>query len=330
MGLLSSSSTPWILDSGASDHMTGDLSLLSDIIYPKSSTFVTIANGTKTCVKGIGTIHISGLTFSSVLYLPQFPFNLLSIRKITRDFNCSVTFSSSSCVFQDLQTKRTIGGGYEKDGLYFFQESPPLALHSTASPFQWHCRLGHPSSANLRQIVPSLPNFSTFNCETCELSKHRRVSFPLRNNPPCVKPFELIHSDIWGPSRTTGLCGSKYFVTFIDDYSRLTWVFILKNRSQLFDVFKIFYAEICQQFNAHLLTFRSDNAQEYKDHNFNQFFASHGIIHQTSCVTTPQQNGIAERKNGPVLAIARGLMIQMNVPKTFWSDAILTATFLLN
>jgi transposase InsO family protein len=331
--LHSSSSPSWVIDSGASDHMTGNSSLLSHTSSPCSPSFVTVANGTKTPVQGKGTVTTSDLTLSDVLYLPEFPFNLLSVHKLTLALNCSVAFYLSHCEFQDLKTKRMIGGGFVKDGLYYFQPSStsiPSALHSTNSPYQWHCRLGHPSSVNLKHLVPTLPTFSNFNCETCELSKHHRATFKLRTDDPCLHPFELVHSDIWGPARTTGLCDARYFVTFIDDHSRLTWVYVLKDRSQLFSVFQSFYAEISNQFNAKLLAFRTDNAREYLDSAFQQFLESRGIIHQTSCVRTPQQNGIAERKNGPILAIARALMLQMNVPKIFWADAVLTASYLLN
>uniref|UniRef100_A0A2N9GSX8 Integrase catalytic domain-containing protein n=1 Tax=Fagus sylvatica TaxID=28930 RepID=A0A2N9GSX8_FAGSY len=318
---------------GASDHMTGNSSLLSHTSSPCSPSFVTVANGTKTPVQGKGTVTTSDLTLSDVLYLPEFPFNLLSVHKLTLALNCSVAFYPSHCEFQDLKTKRMIGGGFVKDGLYYFQPSStsvPSALHSTNSPYQWHCRLGHPSSVNLKHLVPTLPTFSNFNCETCELSKHHRATFKLRTDDPCLHPFELVHSDIWGPARTTGLCDARYFVTFIDDHSRLTWVYVLKDRSQLFSVFQSFYAEISNQFNAKLLAFRTDNAREYLDSAFQQFLESRGIIHQTSCVRTPQQNVIAERKNGPILAITRALMLQMNVPKLFWADAVLTAAYLLN
>ena len=94
-----------------------------------------------------------------------------------------------------------------------------------------HCRLRHPSLVNLKHLVPSLPIFSSFNCDTCELSKHQRATFKLRNDDPCLHPFELVHSDVWGPARTTGLCDACYFVTFIDDHSCLTWVYLLKDRS---------------------------------------------------------------------------------------------------
>jgi uncharacterized membrane protein YgcG len=331
--LHSSSSPSWVIDSGASDHMTGNSSLLSNISNPCSPFSVTVANGTKTPVQGIGTVSTPNLTFSNVLYLPEFPFNLLSVHKLTVALRCSIAFFPSYCVFQDLKTKRTIGGGFEKDGLYYFRPfhtSIPSALRSSVSPYQWHCRLGHPSSLNLQKLVPSLSDFSSFNCETCELSKHHRATFKLRNDEPCLHPFELVHSDVWGPARTTGLCGARYFVTFIDDHSRLTWVYVLKDRSQLFAIFQSFYAEISTQFNAKLLAFRTDNAREYTESSFQEFLTSRGIIHQTSCVRTPQQNGIAERKNGPILAIARALMLQMHVPKLFWADAVLTATYLLN
>ena len=105
---------------------------------------------------------------------------------------------------------------------------------------------------------------------------------------------------------------------------------MLKDKSQLFLSFQSFYAEISNQFNAKLLAFRTNNAREYLDSSFKQFLESRGNIHQTSCVCTPQQNGIVKRKNGPILAIARALMLQMNVPKLFWIDDVLTATYLLN
>jgi transposase InsO family protein len=92
---------------------------------------------------------------------------------------------------------------------------------------------------------------------------------------------------------------------------------VLKDRSQLFLVFKSFYVEIPYQFNAKLFVFQIDNAREYLDSSFQQFLKPRGIIHQTSCVCIPQQNGIAERKNGLIIAIARALMLQMNVPKLF-------------
>ena len=104
---------------------------------------------------------------------------------------------------------------------------------------------------------------------------------------------------------------------------------MLKDRSQLFAIFQSFYAESSNQFNVKLLAFQTDNARKYTESSFQEFLTSRGIIHQISCVHTHQQNGIAKCKNGPILAIVRALMLKMHVPKLFWADAVLTATYLL-
>ena len=81
-------------------------------------------------------------------------------------------------------------------------------------------------------------------CESCQLRKHTRVSFPKRLNNWAKSSFELVHIDVWGPCRTASTLGFHYFVTFIDDYSRCTWLFLMKNRAELYYIFQKFYAKI--------------------------------------------------------------------------------------
>jgi transposase InsO family protein len=137
----------------------------------------------------------------------------------------------------------------------------------------------------------------------------------------------LVHSDVWGPSRVTSKLGFRYFVTFVDDYSMVTWLYLMKDCSELFS---IFCAEIQTQFNLPVRILRSDNAREYFSSSFRTFMTNSGILHQSSCSHTPQQNGVAERKNRHLLEVTRALLFQMNVPKLFWSDAVLTACYLIN
>lgn len=110
----------------------------------------------------------------------------------------------------------------------------------------------------------------------------------------------------------------------------MTWLFLLKDHFELFKVFTIFFNEIKTQFGITIKQFRSDNAKEYISSEFQLFLSTHGIIHQTSCPYTPQQNGVAERKNQHLLNTARSLMFEMKVPKFYWSFAVLTACFLIN
>ena len=157
---------------------------------------------------------------------------------------------------------------------------------------------------------------SSLDCESCQFAKHHRLHSSPRVNKRASPPFELIHSDVWGPSPVVFPIRFQYFVTFVDNYSRTTWLYLMKNRSELFSHFRAFYAEIHIQFHVFVQSLRSDNAKEYVSEQFQSFMLQNGILHQTSCVDTPQ-NGVAERKNRHLLEIARALLFQMQVPKHF-------------
>ena len=109
-------------------------------------------------------------------------------------------------------------------------------------------------------MVPRFSTLSSLACESCQLGKHTRVSFPKRLHNRATSPFDLVHIDVWGPCRTASTLGFQYFVTFIDDYSRCTWLFLMKSRAELFSIFQKFYAEILTQFNISIRVLRSDNA----------------------------------------------------------------------
>ena len=111
----------------------------------------------------------------------------------------------------------------------------------------------------------------------------------------------------------------------------MTWFFLLKNRLEICDVFQKFYNEAQKQFSTSIKVLRIDNAMEYaRSTLLMSFWSSKGIIHQSSCAYTSQQNGVAERKNRHLLKVARTIMSHMSVPKQYWGDAILMACHLIN
>ena len=139
---------PWVIDSSATNHMTGISGLLSDLEHSSSLPNVTLVDGSATIVSSLGTANLNpNLSLSYVLYIPNFHFNLLSISKLTKLLNCAAIFLSTHCIFQDLKTRKIIGGGHEGDGLYYLDwrgSSSLVAFHLSISPLQHHRSLGHP------------------------------------------------------------------------------------------------------------------------------------------------------------------------------------------
>ena len=162
---------------------------------------------------------------------------------------------------------KTIGIRHESQDL--FHLSSPLCspvCTSTEAHLLLHSRLGHPSLSKFWKLVPHFSSLSLLECESCQLGKHTHILFPKRLDPQTKSPFELVHTDVWGPSRSTSTLGFRYFVTFIDDYSRCTWLFLMKIRVELFSIFQKFHAEIRTQFNTSIRISRSDNAKNISLH----------------------------------------------------------------
>src|SRR5436190_4132207 len=190
-------------------------------------------------------------------------------------------------------------------------------------------RLGHPAHHRLRQVVPGL-HFESFHCESCELGKHHRASYKSSTSVESQSLFDLVHCDIWGPARISSVSGFNYYLVLIDDYSRVSWVHLLKDRRGISVVLESFFKLIKTQFDKSIKVFQSDNALEFMQQSVIDLCSSYGTIHQTSCPHTSPQNGVAERKHRHILDVARTLMFASKTPSYLWSDAVLTAVYLIN
>lgn len=325
----------WIVDSGATDHMTNNASSLHDLHMFSNPANVSVANGNNAPILGKGKIKLlSNSKESCVLYVPSFPFKLLSVGRLTHLLNCLAIFSPYNVIFQDQVTKKKIGEGFYQNGLYYistsssFSKSLVAASNNVSLQRLWHRRLAHPSSHVLSIMFPSLCKTS-YECETCHMSKSSRLSFPVSKSRATF-PFEIVHSDVWGPASLESFDGYRFYVTFIDDFSRTSFVYLLKFKHEVFKCFEDFHKLVTNHFSSKICILRSDNGTEYTSKIMTNYLSNQGIMHQTSCVGTPQQNGVAERKNRDLLEKTRALMQQTNVPKHFWSQAIQTAAYIIN
>lgn len=360
----SSKSIIWILDSGASEHMTHDSKLLFNIHPLLTPVFVNLPNSERIKVTQAGSVNIlPNFTVVDVLFVPSFRCNLLSVHKICSRANSSLLFTSFGTVLQAPSMKRPILLGEAKQGIYLLHTIKPTTscnpldvpsisnsvftlcnesrnLSSSVSfsatvPTDvslWHNRLGHLPLSNMKNIS-SLSYSSSNSIDACDIcAKARQVKMPFFSSlRSTINVFDLIHIDTWGPYKTPTLEGFRYFLTIVDDFSRATWTYLLSTKSNAFTVLKQFLAMTERQFGKQVKTIRSDNAMELGgSFEISEFFSSKGIIHQTTCVYTPQQNGIVERKHKHLLETSRALLYQSKLPIHFWGDCILTATFLIN
>ena len=242
-------------------------------------------------------------------------------------------------MFQDIATYRILGSGVKRGKLYYLDlhENPKSSQVNNVSSNKdrvilWHRRLGHLSFHYLRKIKPELfvgiTNFES-RCDICEMAKSHRISYVPSHNKNLV-PFMTIHSDVWGPAQIPTLSGARYFVTFIDECTRMTWISLLSNKSDVNTAFQELYKMVSTQYQSKIRVLQSDNGGEYLNTTLKSFFHKHGIRHQTSCAGTPQQNGIAERKNRQLLEIVRASLFDMNVPREYWGEAVKSAAYIIN
>ncbi|PKU85739.1 Retrovirus-related Pol polyprotein from transposon TNT 1-94 [Dendrobium catenatum] len=166
-------------------------------------------------------------------------------------------------------------------------------------------------------------------CNTCNLAKSNQLPLNLSVSTT-VSIFELIHSDVWGPSSCVSIQGYRYYISFIDDFSRFCWVFPLHQKSDVIHKFIELYHWVRCQFNKSIKTIRTNGDGEYINHNFQQVCKTWGITHQYSCPYTPAQNGVAEHKNRHIIETIRSLLIQSQAPHELWTHGLLTSVYLIN
>jgi len=166
--------------------------------------------------------------------------------------------------------------------------------------------------------VNSLPHIHHPNqlCEACIFGKNHRI--PFVKEPWHAKfPLELVHTDVCGPMNISSIGGNKYFLTFIDDFSRKTWIYLLKSKDEVFHCFKIFKAFVERQSGRLIKMVRSDGGGEYKSNEFKRHCEELGLQHNITYPYTPQHNGVAERKNRTIMDMARSMLKAKGMPNYF-------------
>ena len=334
----SSQPQQWLFDTGASHHITNDpanLTTYSDYGGPDE---ILLGNGSGLPITHTGTSQLvtpkKSLKLSNVLCVPSLQKNLVSVAKFCLNNHVSVEFFPSQFLVKDLNTGAILLCGENKNDVYYASHQSIPQVHATecSSLGSWHHRLGHPHTKIFRcmlesnKLVSNIPSDFSLSCHSCLCNKSRKLPFGV-SSMSSSKPLDLIYSDVWGPTITSS-DGYRYYVIFVDHFTRYIWLYPLKNKSDVKDTFILFKNIVEKFFQRSIISLYSDNGGEYIA--LKSFLQANVISHFTSPPHTPEHNGFAERRHGHIVQTGRTLMHHANLPLKYWSYAFETAVYLIN
>lgn len=332
----------WYIDSGASMHMTVNQSWIQNASCSSSLPEIIVANKTKVPVSCVGDVEITSsydyqITVKNVLCVPNLTTNLLSVSELIKNGN-NVIFESNRCLIYNAKGD-LVADSILKNGVYKLnlKEESSLLVSLNVDGELWHRRLGHLNSTDMNKMKHGLvegldypDNFITSktDCEICCEGKQSRL--PFSKGTRATEVLQIVHADVCGAMETKSIGGAQYFLLFVDDFSRMTFIYFMKHKSEVFHWFKNFKAVVENQKNKRIKILRTDNGGEFCSGEMNSYLAKEGIIHQKTNAYTPEQNGVCERANRTVVEKARCLLFEADLDKRFWAEAANTAVYLKN
>ena len=294
----SSNNIDWILDSGASHHVT-----------PSKDNFVTynpgdygrvhLGNNHFCKIVGVGDVQIrtkdgQDIFLKQVRHIPEMCMNLISVGQLDDD-EWFKTFGNNS--WKICKGAMVMARGPKIGTLYILKsttEKSNVALaKEEISTDLWHKCLGHMNEKGLKiiagkSLLPSLKSYNLDLCEHCIYGRQRRVSFLKSGHERKTDLLELVHSDVFGPVNIKSLGGASYFVTFIDDASRKVWAYPMKSKGEVFEIFQQFHVVVERETNKLLKCLRRNNGGEYCSNAFKYYFNRFGIKHEETVPRIPQ------------------------------------------
>ncbi|GJR66535.1 putative ribonuclease H-like domain-containing protein [Tanacetum coccineum] len=340
-----------IVDSGCSRSMTGNKERLDDF-QPFKGGKVTFGGG-EGRITGKGTIRTPKLDFENVYYVKELQqFNLFSVSQICDKKN-RVLFTDTDCLvlsndFKLPDESMVLLRVPRKHNLYTFNLNnlaPKenlaclVAKASSDEAVKWHRRMGHVNYKNMNKLVkdnlvrglPPKLFKNDHTCVACCKGKQHKATYKAITAVSSIsEPLQLLHMDLFGPTSIRSIDHKYYCLVITDDYSRFCWVFFLETKDETYPILKDFISLVENQLNKKVKAIRCDNGTEFKNAKLIELCGEKGIKRDYSNARTPQQNGVAERKNRTLIEAARTMLADSKLPTMFWTEAVSTACYVLN
>ncbi|CAB0018882.1 unnamed protein product, partial [Nesidiocoris tenuis] len=337
-------SVEFLVDSGASGHLISDDTYLTEIEELRTPIVIRVAKqGQSLLATKKGTLRTTTCNLLNVLYVENLRCNLMSVAKMEAA-GLEIVFKDSHVFVLDKK-KKVFLEGLKKTNMFkvtlfvkdFIESSACKAYSVPNDQMLWHRRLGHASAGKLKIMLDKglirLDNISEkceeIFCEPCVKGRQTK-DFCARYDGKTNRPLELLHSDVCGPISPPTHDGKRYILTFHDDYSKFTYVYLLERKSEVPDRFKEFATKMCAQFNSKISRLRCDNGTEYMNNELLDFCFSQGIRVENTIPYCPFQNGKSEKLNRTLVEKARTLIAEYSLDQELWGEAIYCACYIIN
>ena len=339
----------FLLDSGASSHMSCEPGWMHNL-HPIPSREIRLADNSIIQAHAAGDLileahhnnnSVQKVTVKDVLLVPKLGLNLLSCSRLAEKGVTSV-FDKNGCALIDTQNNNNILARAKlRDNLYWVSNMVATLVAENATTVSnktmpddvtmWHNRLAHVNRNKISDMIrdkqlPPDAKLDVEKCTDCSSGKQARDSFQGRIDK-AVKKGDIIHSDVVGPLPQS-VSGARYFVTFIDEFTRFVTATPIKTKSMVLESFKGFQIMFEKQFECTIKCVHSDNGGEYTP--VEKFAKQAGIAVTRSAPYTPQSNGVAERMNRTLIESVRTTLLQSGLPKSFWAEALANAIAVKN
>jgi gag-polypeptide of LTR copia-type/Integrase core domain len=332
----------WILDGGASVHVTWDKSDFDPESYSTDTqTTAQIADGSSISSIGHGNVTLKmrtstgdtkNVTFTNVKHMPESGHKIISeivleskgVKISKHNGVCRMTHQGEVFILKRENSSNELYKVENAEKIFISQET-------------WHKRIGHAhimagSNPKGNKSFPYLYNATKGHskCETCILAKSSVKPIAREARQKASEPLQTVHSDICGPISPETATGKRYFLNFVDDCTGMCWTFLLNHKSEQPEKFRAFQSIVEKQSGYKIKTLHSDNGGEYKSKQFSDYLANQGILQKFTSPHSPFQNGNAERMNRTYLEAVRCMLIDKSLPKYLWGEAVLAANHVRN
>ena len=282
------------------------------------------------------------LKLANVQYSTDVAYTLVSIGYLD-DEGYSVKFGGGKCEITDLNGEVVGEVPKNKRGLYRVDHSQETAGVATEQLTldQFHRRMGHISPESARRLVKDrlvtgvfldlTDSVKPIFCESCVYAKSSRKPVSKAREGECATEFGgEVHMDLWGPAPVESKGGKKYYITFTDDKTHLSHLYLLRKKDEAFNTYKEYEAWVNTQLSAKIKTLHSDCGGEYLAGDFKTYLKSKGTISKLTVHDTPQHNGVGERRNQTIVKHIRALLHASGLPRTMWGEAARHVVWLMN